>query len=95
MGDLRDKANFDILEGFLSAVLQKEVSIIEILESESNVPEMEHKLNRVDILVQDQQKQYVIIEIQNGHVTAYLERILFRVTTRARRRAKRNCKKNA
>jgi len=77
---LRDKANFDILEGFLSAVLQKEVSIVEILESESNVPEIEQKVNRVDILVQDQQKRYVIIEVQNYHVTAYLERILFGVS---------------
>ena len=77
---LRDKANFDILEGFLSAVLRQEVSVLEILESESNVPEMEQKLNRVDILIQDQQKRYVIIEIQNCHVTAYLERILFGVS---------------
>ncbi len=77
---LRDKANFDILEGFLSAVLRQEVSVLEILESESNVPEMEQKLNRVDILIQDQQKRYVIIEVQNCHVTAYLERILFGVS---------------
>jgi len=46
---LRDKANFDILEGFLSAVLREEVSVIDILESESNVPDAQ-KLNRVDIL---------------------------------------------
>ncbi|MEK8016294.1 MAG: Rpn family recombination-promoting nuclease/putative transposase [Candidatus Parabeggiatoa sp.] len=77
---LRDKANFDILEGFLSAVLRQEVSVLEIIESESNVPEMEQKLNRVDILIQDQHKRYVIIEVQNCHVTAYLERILFGVS---------------
>jgi predicted transposase/invertase (TIGR01784 family) len=77
---LRDKANFDILEGFLSAILRQDVSIIEILESESNVDDVEQKLNRVDILIQDKFKQYVIIEIQNCHVTAYLERILFGVS---------------
>ena len=77
---LRDKANFDILEGFLSAVLHQDVTIIEILESESNVLDIDQKLNRVDILIQDQKKQYVIIEIQNCHVTAYLERILFGVS---------------
>jgi predicted transposase/invertase (TIGR01784 family) len=74
---LRDKANFDILEGFLSAILRQDVSVIKILESESNVPDMDLKLNRVDILIQDQQQRYVIIEIQNCHISAYLERILF------------------
>jgi len=74
---LRDKANFDILEGFLSAVLRQDVSIIKILESESNVADIDQKLNRVDILIQDEQQRYVIIEIQNCHITAYLERILF------------------
>ncbi|MDM8560891.1 hypothetical protein [Candidatus Parabeggiatoa sp. HSG14] len=29
---LRDKANFDILEGFLSAVLREDISVIELLE---------------------------------------------------------------
>jgi len=77
---LRDKANFDILEGFLSAVLRQDVAIIEILESESNVSDIDHKLNRVDILIQDKQQRYVIIEIQNCHITAYLERILFGVS---------------
>jgi predicted transposase/invertase (TIGR01784 family) len=74
---LRDKANFDILEGFLRALLRQDVSIIKILESESNVSESDLKLNRVDILIQDKQQRYVIIEIQNCHITAYLERILF------------------
>ena len=33
---LRDKANFDILEGFLAAVLNEDIKILNILESESN-----------------------------------------------------------
>ena len=33
---LRDKANFGILEGFLSELLGYDVFIIEVLESESN-----------------------------------------------------------
>jgi predicted transposase/invertase (TIGR01784 family) len=74
---LRDKANFDILEGFLTAILRQDVSVIKILESESNVSDNDLKLNRVDILIQDQKQRYVIIEVQNCHITAYLERILF------------------
>ncbi|MDM8559866.1 Rpn family recombination-promoting nuclease/putative transposase [Candidatus Parabeggiatoa sp. HSG14] len=75
---LRDKANFDILEGFLSALLRQDISVIKILESESNVPDIDLKLNRVDILIQDEQQQYIIIELQSCHqMTDYLERILF------------------
>ena len=33
---LRDKANFDILEGFVSVLIGEKVEIIELLESESN-----------------------------------------------------------
>ena len=33
---LRSKANFNILEGFLSELLFEDIKIIEILESESN-----------------------------------------------------------
>ena len=33
---LRDKANFDILEGFLSELLKQDIRIKGLLESESN-----------------------------------------------------------
>jgi len=33
---LRNKANFDVLEGFLSNLLKEEINVIEILESEGN-----------------------------------------------------------
>jgi len=74
---LRDKANFDILEGFLSAVLREEVTVIQILESESD-RELEHlKYNRVDILIKDSQGRYLIIEVQNQYESDYLHRLLF------------------
>lgn len=77
---LRDKANFDVLEGFLSAVLREDISVIEILESESNQTDFDQKLNRVDILVKDSQKRQIIIEVQNHRETGYLERILWGVS---------------
>ncbi len=46
---LRDKANFGILEGFISVLLNEEVRIVEILESESNQESSTDKFNRVDI----------------------------------------------
>ncbi|MDM8528904.1 PD-(D/E)XK nuclease family transposase [Anaerolineales bacterium HSG24] len=74
---LRDKANFDILEGFLSAVLQEDVQVIQILESESDRDMGHLKYNRVDILVQDSEGRNVVIEVQNNHESDYLYRILF------------------
>ena len=52
---LRQKANFDVLEGFLTVFLNEEVKIIEILESESNQQKEDDKFNRVDIKSQKQQ----------------------------------------
>ncbi len=48
---LRSKANFGILEGFLSELLKHELKILELLESESNKEDKENKFNKVDILV--------------------------------------------
>ena len=77
---LRDKANFDVLEGFLTALLREDIQVIEILDSESNQPDIDKKFNRVDILVKDQKQQQIIIEIQNHQETGYLERILWGVS---------------
>lgn len=74
---LRDKANFDVLEGFLSAVLEEEIQVLQLLESESD-RELEHlKYNRVDVLVEDSQGRHLIIEVQNQHESDYLYRMLF------------------
>lgn len=74
---LRDKANFDVLEGFLSALLKEDVNVEQILESESNQEEEKHKFNRVDLLVKDSHNRRLIIEIQNQREADYLERLLF------------------
>ncbi len=75
---LRDKANFDILEGFLCALFEDDnVKIISILESESNQEDEDDKFNRVDLLVQDSQNRKIYIEIQNTRETDYLERLLY------------------
>ncbi|WP_448529757.1 hypothetical protein, partial [Raineya sp.] len=46
---LRNKANFVVLEGFLSELLFEDIKIKEILESEGNQDSWEDKYNRVDI----------------------------------------------
>ncbi|MBU0701218.1 Rpn family recombination-promoting nuclease/putative transposase [bacterium] len=74
---LRDKSNFDILEGFLTALLEKDIKIINLLESESNRDDETDKFNRVDLLTVDDKGEYIIIEIQNEREVHYLERLLY------------------
>ena len=74
---LRDKANFDVLEGFLGAVLQRDIHILQMLESESNQAEETDKFNRVDLLAETQEGEKIIIEVQNEREVHYLERMLY------------------
>ena len=74
---LRSKANFGILEGFLSELLLEDVKIKEILESESNRVSQFDKANRVDIKVKNSKGEIIIIEIQFNEEWDYFQRILF------------------
>ena len=76
---LRQKANFGVLEGFLTVFLKEKVTIIEILESESNQQNADDKFNRVDIKARNSKDEIIIIEIQNTRELYYLERILYGV----------------
>jgi predicted transposase/invertase (TIGR01784 family) len=77
---LRSKANFGILEGFLSELLKFDIQILEVLESESNPDYQSDKFNRVDLKVKDQQGNIIIIEVQYSYESDYLQRILFGVS---------------
>lgn len=77
---LRDKENYGILEGFLSELLKEDITIIEILESESNQSSGINKYNRVDILAKDKNESYIIFEVQVVKELDYLSRILFGVS---------------
>ena len=74
---LRSKANFDILEGFLSELLRRQIKIKNISESEGNKENKEDKYNRVDILVEADEKELVIIELQFYSQADYFQRMLY------------------
>jgi predicted transposase/invertase (TIGR01784 family) len=74
---LRSKANFEILEGFLSELLFDEIKISEILESESNKESLDDKFNRLDIKVKNSNNEIVLIEIQYNRELDYFQRILY------------------
>jgi len=74
---LRSKANFGILEGFLSELLFTDITILEILESEANQDIESDKFNRVDIKVKDSTGRLMLIEVQYSRELDYLHRILY------------------
>lgn len=74
---LRNKANFGVLEGFLTTLLEKKITIQKMLESESNQEDEDDKQNRVDVLAEDDKGQLYLIEVQNESEVAYFQRMLF------------------
>ena len=77
---LRQKANFEVLEGFLSELLSRKIVIRSIGESEGNKTDENDKSNRVDMLVEIDDKELVIIEIQYDSVAGYFHRMLYGVS---------------
>ena len=72
---LRQKANFVVLEGFLTELLKFDVKIQEIIESEGNQESVEDKFNRVDLLAKNEAGELILIEIQNEKQHDYFHRM--------------------
>ena len=77
---LRNKADFDVLEGFLSELLHADVIIESLLESESNSTDGDNKTNRVDLLAKLSDGETVIIEVQCVRQWDFLSRMLYGVS---------------
>ena len=69
---LRDKANF--------VVLEDNIKIHRILESEGNKEDESDKFNRVDVLAENNKKELIIIEVQNTRELYYFQRMLYGVS---------------
>ena len=76
---LRQKANFGVLEGFLTVFIGEPIKIVDILESEGNQQAEDDKFNRVDIKAKNSKGDIIIVEIQNTSELYYLERVLYGV----------------
>jgi predicted transposase/invertase (TIGR01784 family) len=74
---LRSKSNFNILEGFLSELLYDKITVMEILESESNQETDDDKFNRVDLKAKNQRGEVILIEVQYAREYDYFHRILY------------------
>ena len=74
---LRDKANFGVLEGFLTTLLETTVKIHRLLESEGNQDREDSKYNRVDLLAENAEGELLLIEVQGEPEFAFFQRMLF------------------
>jgi len=74
---LRNKANFVVLEGFLSELLFDNIKIEQILESETHQETDDDKFNRVDILTKNSKNELIIIEIQSTYEIDYFHRMAY------------------
>ena len=77
---LRDKANYAVLEGFLTELFKFEVTILQIGESESNQQQEDDKYNRVDILAHTASKEVILIELQADSQLDYFHRMQYGVS---------------
>ena len=74
---LRQKANFVVLESFLSELLKEKIKIQSILESEGNKESEDDKFNKVDLLAENTRKELILVEVQNTTELYYFQRMLY------------------
>jgi predicted transposase/invertase (TIGR01784 family) len=77
---LRNKANFEVVEGFLSELLERDIKITAVLESESNQINKTGEYNRIDVVVEDDLKEVILIELQFTPEIGYFHRMLYGVS---------------
>jgi predicted transposase/invertase (TIGR01784 family) len=77
---LREKANFDILGGFLTELLGRKVAVMELLESEGNIDDPDEKTNRVDLKAKIDDGEIAIFEVQFATEFDFFGKMLFNVS---------------
>lgn len=75
---LCQKANFGVLEGFLTVFIGEPITIIDILESEGNQEASDDKFNRVDIKAKNSKGDIIIVDIHAFRILHYYETLYFK-----------------
>ena len=60
----KNKADFAIFEGLISVLVKEKVTIVELLDTESNKETKDDKYNRVDIKAKNSKGEIILVEIQ-------------------------------
>ena len=76
---LRNKADFAIFEGLVSVLVNDKVTIVELLDTESNKETKDDKYNRVDIKAKNSKGEIILVEIQQTREHDYLQRMIYGV----------------
>ena len=78
---LKDKGDFEIVEGFISAILGSQgygpIKIRSLLESESNKEAAYMKRSIADLIVEDQDGNNYIVEIDRAYTKLFLHKAVF------------------
>ena len=78
---LKDKGDYSIVEGFISALLKtrgyKDVKIIALLEPESNKEDSKNKRSLADVIVEDEDRNKYIIEIERNFKESFVHKACF------------------
>jgi predicted transposase/invertase (TIGR01784 family) len=78
---LRDKGEYGIVEGFISALLKtkgyKGVKIVAVLESESNKEDKKSKRSLADVVVEDEDHNKYIVEIERHAKKSFVHKACF------------------
>ena len=78
---LKDKGDYGIVEGFISALLKtkgyKDIKIVALLETESNKEDSKSKRSLADLIVEDEDHHKYIIEIERNVNDSSIHKSLF------------------
>ncbi|WP_342278448.1 Rpn family recombination-promoting nuclease/putative transposase [Candidatus Tisiphia endosymbiont of Myopa tessellatipennis] len=78
---LKDKGDYAIVEGFISALLKtkgyKDVKIVALLEVESNKEDSKSKRSLADVIVEDEDHHKYIIEIERNVKDSFIHKACF------------------
>src|SRR6185437_8512562 len=78
---LKDKGDYEIVEGFISALLKsygyKDVKIISLLDTESNKENKKSKRSLADLVVEDEEHNKYIVEIERQYKDSFIHKACF------------------
>ena len=78
---LKDKGDYSIVEGFISALLRtkgySDIKIVSLLETESNKEDPKHKRSIADLVVEDVHHNKYIVEIERNVKDSFIHKACF------------------
>lgn len=74
---LRNKADFVVVEGLLSTILNEKITVLQVLATEPNAEDDISERFRTNLLIVNSNGEQALVEMQNNNEYAYFQRMLF------------------